>query len=111
MSTRSRIGIKKADGTIKSIYCHSDGYFEGVGKTLQENYKDPEKVNSLIELGDLSSLGDDLESTVSYHRDRNEELNFSEHPGQNSLLESAKKSWEEYAYIFEDGEWNFFKVR
>ena len=29
MSTRSRIGILNDDGSVTSIYCHSDGYAEG----------------------------------------------------------------------------------
>ena len=34
MSTRSSIGIKRKDGTIECIYCHSDGYLEYNGKLI-----------------------------------------------------------------------------
>lgn len=61
MSTRSRIGIiREANAdrmVIESIYCHFDGYPEGVGQTLIDHWTDPKKVNRLIALGDLSSLG------------------------------------------------------
>lgn len=57
MSTRSRIAIEQSDGTIKSVYCHSDGYPEGVGAILKKHYTDPEKIEKLLELGDLSRLG------------------------------------------------------
>lgn len=61
MSTRSRIGIIREANTdrmvIESIYCHFDGYPEGVGQTLIDHWTDPKKVNRLIALGDLSSLG------------------------------------------------------
>lgn len=65
MSTRSRIGvirgIAEQDGhqavIVESIYCHFDGYPEGVGQTLIDHWTDPKKVNRLIALGDLSSLG------------------------------------------------------
>jgi len=65
MGTRSRIGIVTArDGdtlTITSIYCHYDGYVVGgVGATLQEHYQDPDKVRALMDLGDISSLGEEI---------------------------------------------------
>ena len=39
MSTRCRIGIENKNGTITSIYCHHDGYLEGVGEILVNHYK------------------------------------------------------------------------
>ena len=56
MATRSNIGMKQADGTIKAIYCHWDGYPEGVGATLAEHYKNPAKVEALLNLGDIPNL-------------------------------------------------------
>lgn len=57
MSTRCMIGVEMGDSTIKAIYCHYDGYPEGVGKTLQKHYADPDKAARLVEMGDLSVLG------------------------------------------------------
>lgn len=57
MSTRCRIGYRLPDERIKSIYCHHDGYPEGVGKLLKEYYNDPVKIEELLNLGDISSLG------------------------------------------------------
>lgn len=60
MSTRSRIGIIRTLGdrpVVESIYCHFDGYPEGVGQTLLDHWTDEKKINRLIALGDLSSLG------------------------------------------------------
>lgn len=57
MSTRCLIGVEYEDKTIRFIYCHSDGYIDGVGKTLKENYTDPDIVESLLSLGNISSLG------------------------------------------------------
>ena len=75
MATRSRIAIENQDGTVTSIYCHFDGYLAGVGKKLFEHY-DREKTEKLIELGDISVLGESTLDTIAYHRDRNEEMNF-----------------------------------
>lgn len=58
MSTRSNIGIINADGSVTTVYCHSDGYPSGVGKTLREHYNTEEKVRELLSLGDLSVLGE-----------------------------------------------------
>lgn len=89
MSTRCIIKIKRTDGTEEAIYCHHDGYIEGVGVTLQLAYNTADKVERLMKLGNLSSLGyfisyDDsphlVNSTTSdtvckaYHRDMGEEL-------------------------------------
>lgn len=58
MATRSAIGILQPDGTIRAIYCHWDGYpLGGVGGRLLSYYKDPQTINKLLDLGDLSSLG------------------------------------------------------
>ena len=59
MSTRSGIGIDCGDH-ILGVYCHSDGYPQGVGKILQEHYREPTKVASLVNLGDISSLDQDI---------------------------------------------------
>lgn len=56
MSTRCLIGRMNADGTVTSIYCHSDGYPEYTGKMLTEHYRDDAKVDALLALGNLSIL-------------------------------------------------------
>ena len=107
MATRSRIGIENENGTISSIYCHFDGYPEGVGATLNKCYTDIDVVKSLIELGDISSLGDDILSTVAYHRDRGEKL----HKARNdeSLQAFSRSDYEEYGYVFTlENKWAVF---
>ena len=121
MSTRSRIAIETRDTdgnqVINSIYCHFDGYPEGVGTTLFNHYTSKEKVTELIKLGDISSLGIRLTSdgphsfdtpekgtTVAYHRDRGED--FCEPRVDHSIPEFIKSDVEEYGYLFtEEGEW------
>ena len=64
MSTRSVIiNHYENENCFKSIYCHYDGYPEGVGQTLKDNYICSEKINNLINGGDISSLDDSLEGT------------------------------------------------
>ena len=123
MATRSRIGMEMPNGEVRSIYCHWDGYPEGVGATLQEHYTNPEKVEALIALGDISSLSrcvsvnipgvthtfdnPDPDVTVAYHRDRGEEFYA---PRVDASVESFSQSdIEEYGYVFtQSGEWKTF---
>jgi hypothetical protein len=119
MSTNSRIGIEKEDGTIESIYVHWDGYLEGVGATLLRSYTEKEKVEKLIALGALSSLFDEVDIpdgtvhsfdnpavniTVAYHRDRGEPITPSRtNYSRDSYL---KSDLGEFGYLFtKENEW------
>lgn len=61
MSTRSMIGIRNHGGTIEAIYCHYDGYPDGVGRTLIEHYGNLERARALVAMGDLSAVAENLE--------------------------------------------------
>lgn len=70
MSTRSRIGIIYEDGSIRSVYCHMDGYPSGVGQTLLDHWNTGQEcVDILLDGGDMSSLGKDS-VTTGYYKDR-----------------------------------------
>ena len=109
METRCRIGLKLNDGTVKSIYCHHDGYFEGVGRTLRSDYTDHDKVEALINLGSISSLGETLENTIAYSRDFNEKYDRNS-PNRESEEEFFENEFQ-YLYLFspESGTWKFYK--
>lgn len=118
MSTRSRIGIENADGTVTSVCCHFDGYYEGVGRTLLDHYKYREKVQALIDLGDLSYVSEEVAPapdqshsfgngaagvTMAYHRDRGEEFRQNKRRNREAFF---KGDIEEYGYLFtKEGEW------
>ena len=74
MATRSRIGIVNEDGTVSSIYCHWDGYPEGNGKILLLHYSDRNKVQSLIDLGAISSLRANVLPYDPYNNVENEKV-------------------------------------
>ena len=69
MSTRSYIAITKQsrpeEGMYEWIYCHNDGYIQGVGQRLIDMYKTPKDVQELIDLGDISSLGTKYDSSYA----------------------------------------------
>ncbi len=130
MATRSTIALEYADGTVDKVYCHWDGYLDHNGKILFENYTDPFKVQSLMELGDISSLGPEIGEkhdfdiqakygtpeyeaeqrarqgiTTFYGRDRGEEgteaKRFKDYADYR-----ANAQFEEYNYILRrDGKW------
>jgi len=115
MATRSNIAYKTAEGKIRSVYCHWDGYPEHNGKILMDHYTDQAKIEALIELGSISSLGTELgekqdfddrstqkdEWTLAYHRDRGEQLVVSEYEDVPSWVADM----EEYAYLWNGQEW------
>jgi hypothetical protein len=106
MSTRSRIAIENQNGSVKSIYCHFDGYLSGVGRLLKEYYTTQPKVEALIELGNISALEMTPESTVAYARDRGEDLNFITFPNVEDLFDYGFESGIEYVYcLTKDGIW------
>jgi hypothetical protein len=117
MATRSRIGVMLDDGSVKQVYCHFDGYVEGVGLTLVENYDTLEKAKTLISFGDMSYLRPEISTaephsfekpvdgvTVFYGRDRGESgtqpyiLSMDEWLGEFSTCE-------DYLYLFTGGQW------
>ena len=103
MATRSRIAIENQDGTVTSIYCHFDGYLDGVGKKLFNHY-DREKTEKLIELGDISVLGESTLDTIAYHRDRGEDHSFQTHSRVEALFETNE--FIDYIYCLNsDGIW------
>jgi hypothetical protein len=114
----------------KAVYCHWDGYLEGVGATLVAHY-DSVKANKLVSMGDISSLGPEigekhsfsrLDTTLSsdeyeklyghmttfYGRDREEEnMSWVTFHSLNDLTEFYESSWCEYIYILKDNTWYY----
>jgi len=74
MSTPAAIGMKMGDNTVHAIRVNWDGYLSGVGITLLRNYTNYDLVKGLLNLGEISSLGDTAESCDAYHRDHGEKL-------------------------------------
>ena len=121
MSTQSYIAKKQPDETFKAVYCHFDGYPEGVGQTLVDSFTDENKVDKLLKLGSLSYLRDDIETqnnfktfpirgneielkdvTMAYHRDRGDDLEINEFSNLETMLDYFDKSWGDYLYLFEN---------
>jgi hypothetical protein len=118
MATRSLIGKLNSDNTVDYIYCHWDGYVDNNGRILYEHYNTLEKVDALLALGDLSSLGNEIgekhdfdfhfgkpgeDWCTAYGRDRGETgvswktTTFEMYPKADNATE--------YQYLFTDEGW------
>jgi len=107
MSTRSAI-IQKIEGGYRGIYCHFDGYPQGVGRTLiEENqYNTDDDVTELINLGDLSELAPYINNTRAYHRDFGEKWEENDPVRGKTVAEVADKiDHNGYVYVWENGSW------
>lgn len=120
MSTRSLIGTALDDGGVKGIYCHYDGYLDGVGQTLVDHYTTTEKVMALMEIGDLSSLRanigvkhnpakfgwfEEQNQCMSLKRDH-DELDCDARTFISELeFTNFNRSLASFVYLFKNGEW------
>lgn len=117
MGTRSRIGKVQADGAVRSIYCHFDGYLDGVGETLARAYQDETKIDTLLSLGDLSGMEDELgekhdwddhpEGVCNFYgRDRGEKNTEAiTTSNEAEFWANRRYSGAEFLYLRKDGAW------
>jgi len=102
MSTRSTISVVQKDNSVKSVYCHFDGYISnGVGEYLKSYFNSYKLANNAISEGDISSIHG--ESIDSYYSKRGEEINIESFSDMESFLKNKHK--QEFNYLFIDGEW------
>ena len=116
MSTRSFIAKQNPDGSLTGIYCPFHGYPSGVGATLREHYTNPAKVDELLALGSISSLGKEIGEKHDFNARVRDWCNVYMHdrgetdqeaytvPNINNAFES---SGYDYAYVFVGSEWQF----
>ena len=128
MATRSNIAYKTAAGKIRSVYCHWDGYPEHNGEMLRRHYTDQSKVEALVGLGSLSSLGEEIGEkhpfdknyeqpelaltdnwTLAYNRDRGEDW---AHTAPQTFANAVDwvQDMEEYAYLWNGQDWLVHKA-
>ena len=102
-----------ADGSVKAIRCNYDGYVAGAGAILGFWYTQPEQVEALLKLGDLSELREKIDTCVAYHRDRGEELSPAvKFDSVEDYQRTGKvKMCADFLYLFEDGQWSAYGLQ
>lgn len=124
MPTNCMILKREKDGTMRGIYCHYDGDLGHTGRILYEHYRDPAKVDRLIDLGYIEILGEDVAPnptkphtteapqscvTLAYHRDMGEELRICNYQSVTAFDDSFDN--EHYNYYYRDGSWMYREAR
>lgn len=123
MGTRSYIALQIEEDEYLTIFCHYNGYPDDNGAILAEHYDKQEKVESLIQLGDLYFLRSKLEPnpdlphnhstpqpnvTIAYNRDEG----WSDCEAVHKTLDELNDPGEigiEFTYIFTfEGRWIYF---
>ena len=118
MGTRSAIGIKHGD-VVRAVYCHYDGYLEYMGRALTLYYQDSIKVNKLISMGDMSSIGAAIGSKHAFN-DRSNYLDngiaeqctfYARDRGEENVEFRTFQSEQDIVYEIEAGEENYYLIK
>ena len=128
MSTRSLIGIENTDKTIDYIYCHYDGYPAYVGKKLTDFYDNEKSIRQLLDLGDLSTLGNnpvanqlawtDFNSDINgemcraYRTRGEEDVDFKTSRSLDAYVDSGRNAGIDYIYLYKpiENKWLYITV-
>jgi len=108
MATRSFISRYNPETEMyESIYCHWDGYPQGVGVTLRDNYSYGDSPAVLMEFGDISSLKATLFETrkEAYKLRGDTDVDAKLFRFRSEMMEYYRNMSCEYGYIWKDGVW------
>lgn len=110
MATSCIIG-KKENNIVKCIKCR-DGCLKHVGWLLNDHYKNPKKIDQLLELGDLETLGKSNECCSAYSRDKGED--YKDVKAQDvvfgNLPQYAMHKGANYVYLYDNEQWKYARV-
>lgn len=103
MATGCLIGVVEKNGLVKSIICYQYGYIEhpGVGYTLAIHYRNPDKVEELINLGNL----DYIEITPDRCKKDSDSRGSVVLTDLREFIERAKHHGYVYNYFFFENHW------
>lgn len=97
MATRSTIAIEYLDGTVRQVYCHWDGYLENNGKILEKYFSNPNKLNQIMDLGDLSVLGSNIGTKHNFDLEMHDMCKFyGRDRGENNIEAKRFANFEDY---------------
>ena len=103
--------MELSDGSILSIYSHYDNYPAWAGRILRTHYNTREKVEELVDGGDVSCLWTDKDWDGNEWSDcKYQALTYAMRgqdcpPRIDKNMKVFLAFGEEYSYIFRNGEW------
>lgn len=112
MGTSAYIARKTEQGNYVAAYVHYDGYLDGVGATLLENYNNDDTVKALLEYSYLSTLRNTLDElgTGKYDHVTKEHSDKTAYSSTDELLEAIVENCINYLYVWENGGWQYAKI-
>lgn len=113
MATRSFISRYNDETEMyESIYCHWDGYPQGVGVTLRDNYHNGVAAGQLMTIGDISSLRDTVVETQqeAYKLRGDENVDAKIFRWKSEMIEYYRNMSCEYGYLWEDSKWQCYSL-
>ena len=123
MSTRCLIGRKIKDNKVEYIYCHHDGYLDGVGEILKTYYTNDGVIDKLMALGNLSTLGKIAESNpnqfnfvgkidynlyAAYRDNGDEDVDSKIIPEKDYIDKLNTNIWMAYLYLWDGEKWCYY---
>ena len=123
MSTRCLIGRKIKDNKVEYIYCHHDGYLDGVGEILKTYYTNDSVIDKLMALGNLSALGEIAESNpnqfnftgkidynlcAAYRDNGDEDVDSKIIPEKDYIDKLNTNIWMAYLYLWDGEKWHYY---
>ena len=94
------------DAEIMDIYCHFDGYLDGVGAGLLSDFNNYDDVFNMIIKGDMSSLDD------HYYGRPNEDWDYIKPVFYKSIKEIFNENGNipnDYYYLFDNNTWKYLE--
>ena len=123
MATRGLIGKMLKDGSILAVYGHYDNYPEYNGRILRDHYNTADKVNKLIDGGDMSCTWTNAgwknetlpESGPLHYTSRGESIESNQpqlYKDLNEFLQAADDNYgAEYTYHYTSEGWVCHDIR
>ena len=122
MATRCYIAKQVGPDKFRTVFCHFDGYLEYVGAILAEHYDTEEKLDRLLDVGDIDILYPQLDPDPDRpHSQENPQENVTRaygrdygDPDSEAKMKSLREldddeGWIEYVYVFTaGGQWKYF---
>ena len=112
MSTRATIGLKRPNGTIDTIICWHDAYFDGAGRILKNRYDTEEKIEKLMAGGNVEELQPTPRQSIYQYQGDDavpEDCRAQTLRNIEDFMLQVREYCQDYGYLFQDGQWHYYR--